>query len=762
MTSRWLTRLALTLTLATLVHDEVRAEEPAAPETAKSKRARRRTRGAAAAAPKADATATSTPASEVPAPSDAVAPPPASTIPHDALIRFEEDLGIGGGITLSGSRTNRTVDFALPSAWELTGDPVLNLMFHHSAALSPLQSRLAVRLNGQSIAGLTLDPTNQSEGVLSVKLPRKLLQAYNHLEFAVIQGPGTDCIDPFDPALWTRIAAETAIAVPHRIKRVTEALERWPDPMVDLRDYGKLIVTPVLSPTAGAATAKAVGAIGVTLGRLATYRGIDVRPAVAELSATATAAVVIGLADELPELATLIGAPVELKAGEGLVAQKAHPRDETLPVVIVAGADAVGLERAANALARQSAMPVLSGRVAYVRDATPASAPPRKETTRPFPDGETATFAELGVNDTTVRGEAATAVRVQANLEGDAIVRPGGGHLSLVYSYGAQLDVPLATMEVRVGGVSLRSVPLDNPKGEANVRLEVDVPAELLGVENTVDVVFHLIPKDFDACDWHTDRQLWGTVHGTSTLTLPRDHQARVPDLSRLMYRTWPFTADDEAHAVRIIVPDAPAAQTWSGAMLLAAALGRQSTAAVPPISMVLGKDARLDPSTAGHAVVFADGGPNAAYDALVAQGLMTWTDAPNDARLGSNDATVQSAGLAATSDAFEQVVYAPGHSALVLRSATEQGAIRLATTLADREQRERMHGAVAILDATGDARGVDFVAPQTTWGELPLSTRVQNEVREQWWTMGALVGAGGLLTIAAVRRMLRNRRSDA
>ena len=201
MASRWLTRLALTLSVATLVHDEVRAEEPAAPETAKGKRARRRTRGAAAAAPKADATATSAPASAVTAASDAVAPPSASTVPHEALIRFEADLGIGGGITLSDERMSRTVDFALPSAWELTGDPVLNRVFHHSAALSPLQSRLAVRLNGQSLAGLTLDATNQSEGVLSVKLPRKLLQGYNHLAFSVLQAPGTDCIDPLDPAL---------------------------------------------------------------------------------------------------------------------------------------------------------------------------------------------------------------------------------------------------------------------------------------------------------------------------------------------------------------------------------------------------------------------------------------------------------------------------------------------------------------------------------------------------------------------------------
>ncbi len=61
MTTRWLTRLALTLTLATLVHDEVRAEEPTVPEAVKSKRVRRRTRGAAAAAPKTDTKAPSEP-----------------------------------------------------------------------------------------------------------------------------------------------------------------------------------------------------------------------------------------------------------------------------------------------------------------------------------------------------------------------------------------------------------------------------------------------------------------------------------------------------------------------------------------------------------------------------------------------------------------------------------------------------------------------------------------------------------------------------
>ena len=47
-----------------------------------------------------------------------------------------------------------------------------------------------------------------------------------------------------------------------------------------------------------------------------------------------------------------------------------------------------------------------------------------------------------------------------------------------------------------------------------------------------------------------------------------------------------------------------------------------------------------MAPATAGHAVVFADGGPNTAYDALGAQGLLTWKDASNELQLAGSGGT--------------------------------------------------------------------------------------------------------------------------
>ena len=434
-----------------------------------------------------------------------------------------------------------------------------------------------------------------------------------------------------------------------------------------------------------------------------------------------------------------------------------NPHDVRLPVLVVTGADEVGLEKATAALARQSSAPVMRGAVAVVRDAAPARAPARTEVPRPFPAGDVATLAELGYTDTTVRGQGAGNLRLKLMLEGDAVVTPKGGRLTLNYAYPAQLDNRLSAMEVRVGGVSVRSAALSDPAGSAFSTLDVDIPDTLLGVDTSVDVVFHLFPRDYDPCSWYADTQIWATLLDSSTVTLPRDHQARMPDLALLAHRGWPYTLQDAASSVAVALPEAPSPKAWSTGLALVATLARWSDAEQPQVTLGLASTVPVDDSSRGHVIVLADSTPNAAFDSLAARNLLALRGGPDELALMLGTNILERVGAASPTDTMEQVAIGAGRSALVLRANSEEGFRYLLRTLTERARLEKLFGSAAVV-GEDEVRPVDTQRALATWGELPLSTRAQRVAQREWWTLGVLALVGAIATTFGFRRLARRR----
>ncbi len=757
---------ALSFALSALALEDLRAEEPtsvgaAAEEPAKPRRKARKkakpdaaTKGAAAATPtllaSPDAAAPAdAPPNAVPAAGSPIDPLATAVEPPPNVLRFSDDLGVAEDMSLRGIRMTQTVDFALPRSWEVSTDPVLHLNLSHSAALLPDRSHLTVVLNGQSVKTVRLDATNMDAAEVVVPLPRRMLQDYNHVSLSVVQHHTDGCEDPFDPALWTRIARTSWLDLTHVARPVTGGLDAWPYPLVDERGYGPVRLVPVGAQAPSAATVRASGELAVTLGRFASYRGVDVAPAVTRVEDAKLAALVVGLVSEVPALEGLLGTKVELAAGEGVVGVVPNPGDASLPVLVAVGADEAGLLAAVRALASTDRQGALVGTSAVVRAASAGKPPPRTELPLRLPDGEEVTLRDLGVKSTTVRGHYAESVRVPLLIEADARVRPDGGSFDLHYAYSGQLDNRLSSVEVRLDGLSLRSVPLDVQAGAQDGFVRVMLPTEILTPQSVVEVVFHLFPRDFNACTWTSDDHIWGTVLDSSSVKLTRDHLAELPDLGLLKHAYWPYT---RSGGTTVALPDAPTGAAWSAGLELVAALGRASALEDPGIALEIGRADMLGGK--GQLVVLADDTAGA-----LAEGLKARSTVDDDALRKTLRADAPSFLLdalnTAQSSSIEQIALEGERSALVLRSSVEGGLADLVDALRAQDKLAAMGGNAVVLSGEDELRVLDL-AKRVTWGSLPPDVRAQAAVKEHWWTLGAILVAGAAVVSWVVRRVAR------
>jgi hypothetical protein len=706
-----------------------------------------------------DATASNLPEQESPlltvdlrAPAE---PAPAPGGPHTFVGDFEEALDVRTDLLLEGVDAEAHVDFTVPESWELLEDPILLLEFAHSPALLPERSHLTATLNGQAIGSVRLDTTNGRAGVMSVRVPRALLSPYNHLRVSAVQHYGATCEDPFDPGLWTRVKNTSSIAMRYRPKDVVPELARFPFPLFDETGYGPANLSLVLAATPSAAAIEAVGRLGVTMGRIADYRGVRLAGTVATTREADTNALLVGTWSEMPELRSLLG-EVALRPSQGLVAMVPHPDDPARAVLVVTGADAEGLSRAALAVASQGRHEVLAGpqaRVDFVADGNP---PTSRRVPRHAPAQESFSLATLGIRDQTVRGFYTSSVQIPLDLEGDAAIRPGGAEAELHYAYAAGLDPRLSAMEVRLDGVTVKSVALDAAGGDADASVRVELPDGVMTPRSTLEVAFTLFPTDFDACAYVSDKTLWATVFASSSVSVERDSVATLPDLGRLRYGAWPFTLDPADGGVIAALSDRPTASEVGAGFLLGAALGRMSPAEQP--SFRLAPAAGLDFATSPDAnfILLSTGAPHTLHEALLTSGALAISGGADRTLMAGGERAI-SATISATDGIVEEALHPanPTRAALVLAASEPVGLADLVAAISEPDRVTRLDGNVAMVAPDGGVRTL-ATAEKRQVGSYPIGVTLVLLAREHWALLGAGIVAGAILFATVKRAWVR------
>jgi hypothetical protein len=404
---------------------------------------------------------------------------------------------------------------------------------------------------------------------------------------------------------------------------------------------------------------------------------------------------------------------------------------------------------------------VLSGSVSVINQVTEANPPPTRQDPLPAPPASKFTFADLGIEAQTVRGYYPASVRVPLRLEGDALARPGGGSVRIDYAYSAQLDPRLSSMEVRVSGLTVRSVPLDKVSGEAQGSVQVPLPIELLAPDATIDVVFHLFPRDYDQCDRVADKQIWGTVFASSTIEVTRDHVVEMPDLGLLRYGNFPLTLSAPSGGTIAVLPDAPDGRAASAGFVLSSRFGRLTSSADPDYNLLRASDVGFADNAGKHFVLLVDGGVNSLYDSMAAAGSLTLTGGPDRLLTNSGRSTLLGATVGTPYGTIEETFSpaSPDRGVIVLRALRDDGLATLVEVLTDLGKVKLLSGNAAIVADDLSVRTVD-VADKRRWGSLPVATAAQREIQRNWWVLGALVLGGAFILTAIVRVWAQSRQN--
>lgn len=660
---------------------------------------------------------------------------------------FERDLYQTEPLMLYGIMAERYIPFYIPKSWELTGPVELELRIDHSETLLPRRSAITVMVNNRAIASQFLDETNVKDGRVKALIDPDFLSDFNQIRVAVVQHYTNDCEDPFDPNLWTRLSHDSVLKIPYARKPIQKDIVQLPAPLFEEGSLGPVHIDLITGATVDAATIEALGILGFSFGRLADYRGLHIDHVGSSVGDAKRHALLVGLVNEQSQIRQLIGG-AEPAAGEGLVVLAPNPNDPTLGVLVVTAKDEEGLKKAAYAVAGNDRYEVQSGPSSTVRTLK-ESYPKTRRDPLPAPGTTQFTFAELGIEDRTVRGFYADPVVIPLMLEGDAAVRPGGGEFRLDFGYSSQLDNRLSTVEVSIDGVVLISRPLDRPEGEELAQLRVHLPAELVRPFSKIFVQFHLFPESFDACERVSDRIVWGTVRATSLFTLERDHYADMPDLGRLQYDLWPFTTAGTANAVTIVAPDKPAPYDGAAVFQTAAALGWRRTNEAPHFHATTGARAGAAIPAEHLILLVAADSPNTTYAALEQNGYLNRSQAGGAWQLTGAGGQNVEARFSETYGSIEEVQSPTKNdlSILVLRAATRANLLPLAETLSNDKAMRKTDGNITVVPTMPEAeyRVVQDAKMQQV-GERPLNTRVTVALTRFWPFFGLLLLGAALL----------------
>ncbi|MEN0060815.1 MAG: cellulose biosynthesis cyclic di-GMP-binding regulatory protein BcsB [Myxococcota bacterium] len=656
-------------------------------------------------------------------------------------VTFVDGLYVEKDMMLHGLKGYATVDFQVPRNWELTADPQLNLYFEHSDTLLADQSNLTVLLNNVQISSTSLSSENAKEGVLKIDLPRGSLDEYNILTFAGTHRKTDNCQDPYDMALWTRINRFSKISFTVDPQPIQGELLDYPYPFLDEQGFGAVELTWVVGNQASDDTLTAAATLGFGLGRMADYRGVEMKPAVTDLALVDTNAVLVGTPDEQPLIGQLVDLS-EVGNVKGLVGVVPNPHNPALAVLVVTGWTGKDVITAAQALSSNPRFQTMAGPTALVERVPDASPPRPRQVPSPLLE-KTATLADMGLKDQTVRGYYAPQFRVPIHMAGDAVVKPSGGVAWLNYGYSAGLDTSLSTMEVRLNGVTLRSVPLDHSGGESQTYLRVRLPAEMMSPHAFLDVAFHLFPEGYESCEKRTDETHWATLYASSEVSIPHDNYAQMPDLGRLRYRGWPFNLEEGP--VELVLADNPSGDEISSMFALAARLGAWSIADQPKLTVSTATSA-MRSTLFAHQVVLAGATPHKWFNQLVSKGVLSPPGDVSKPGVG--------VGRYAGVRYIEQRLQADGRdrSIMVLRGDDDAGLSELVNSLWDGRMLSKLDRNLAVFTPSGRVQTSTTQEPQQV-GTVPLLTQGQLVVQRNWATWGIIAVIGAMIFALAVQR---------
>jgi cellulose synthase operon protein B len=515
----------------------------------------------------------------------------ASAYAEDLLeVRLGREMALPAGIVLRGPNPTQWLSFTLPRDRQVKSARLRLLLRPSNGLLAG--SQFAVAVNGTPVHSVRLDTSGNSNAEVLVEsaIPVDALQDYNRLELrAELHDSPGHCESPTDPALWVAVSAASSMTFDIGGYRHDPKLEDFPVPLADPLDYRpsrvRFVLTTRHTSADFAVAAHIAGALGDRIG----VRHVDLSAAPTFDADADAGQVLFGTPEELAKTTGSVAGPLPLGEGRLRLVESRHAGRYLL---LVEGGDATARQNAAIA-------------------AIPAG-PSNGRLRGLLPQDESFRLADLA---SLLPQDASGPGITVRGAEPEAIViplRPGAGEhfvrgeqtVHLEFAYSPQVEAASSAMEVRLNGKTLGGRPLERSAGSSSETMDLALPADAMGVDNRLEVRFHLYPKVGGACatsgNGGDGAQLWATLLDSSSFHLPRDLYADLPDLSLLRGGGVPFTYGQTIWLVR----------PQDGTLFLNAAflLGRLSGAA--PADARFESELTPELRRNAHLIVLADG-PN-------------------------------------------------------------------------------------------------------------------------------------------------------
>jgi hypothetical protein len=639
-------------------------------------------------------------------------------------ILFGRHLGLPE-LRLAGPRAVGHVEFAWPPTFRAVEGGELRLRFEHSPALDGERSYMAVSLNHGVLRSLRLEARNAGPTELVVPLPPELLRADNQLVVSVEQFSTAGNVQ----AEWTVVKPESAIVVPFERTSPDTSLADLPEPILHRRSYEPRRLT-ILRPTRPSlvtleATARGLAAL--------TSR---VAPEAVQLSFTralhdsASPVLAVGTLREQPALAALreiAEASARADPTTGIVALVQQTGGTSQPLLALTGKEPGAVRKAALGLFDA---PRPEGSQLLLVPAALAPAPAARRDWRGFvPTRSTFRIDEAGDPSPDLAVSADLPARVRMRVPPDARFLPYGHRATLSFETLPPVSGDTqAVLEVYWNDVLLRLTPMERYARGRTFSLSMPIPAEALRAENLLTVA------------WNGRSGATGpflALRGDSSVFLPREYRAELPDLALLRSNFYPLSLRaDLSDAVLGLTPDE---ETFVALCELAALVGR-----LAPSQRFLFRLAPLREAVAsgGRSLILLEPADPVGPFPL-----------PDTGRLPRGDALRRLPFV-------QELDPSGGDGRYVLRLwAPTPGLLRAAAkNLAEPAILQRISGDVAFLAAEGP---LSFrLGERRAVAELSHLTRLQAWLRAHWLALPLILAAVSGLLFVGLRLLLAHYRS--
>jgi Bacterial cellulose synthase subunit len=639
-------------------------------------------------------------------------------------MRFGEHLGIGD-LRLVGGRATRQVEFPWPTDWRPQPGAELRLRFEHSPALDGERSFLAVSLNHGVLRSLRLDAQNAGPTDLVVPLAPEMLLEENQLVISVEQFGAAGATE----AQWTLVRSSSLLSIPFERRRVERGLADLPEPILRRRSFEPRRLTLLVPTQPSYATLEATARTVASL----TAR---VAPApvtlvfVRSLREVETPAVAVGTPREQPALREL-GAIGEDAAkpspSTGVVALYLEAGPNAQPLLAVTGQEPGAVAKAALGL---FSAPGRKGSRLLLVPVAPTPKPALRRVWRRFiPPGNGFTIDEAGDSRAELAVTADLPARVRMKAPPDARFLPYGHRATLVFEAlpGLASDAK-ADLEVYWNDVLLRLLPMEQRAGARTFTLSVPIPASALKAENVLTVA------------WNGRSGATGpfvTLRGDSSLFLPREYMADLPDLALLPSGFYPFSLHADLADAVVGVPEGE--EAVPALCEFAALLGRllpteQFLFKVAPASQAL--------AASGQNVILLEAGDGPSSVPLPDLKLLTRGESLRRLPL------------------VQEVEYPPGGTRYLLRiRAQTPSLLRVAArSLGEPAVWQGLSGDTAFLAAEGPQ--AFRVGTHRRIAEISYLTRLKAWLREHWFGLPLILAAASALLWMGLRLVLAHHRA--